>query len=75
MRKKGVLILSDGTRYEGEVFGAEKPVSGEVVFSTAMTGYTESLTDPSFEGQILVSTYPLVGNYGCLLYTSPSPRD
>lgn len=64
MRKKGVLILSDGTRYEGEVFGAEKPVSGEVVFSTAMTGYTESLTDPSFEGQILVSTYPLVGNYG-----------
>ncbi len=64
MRKKGTLILSDGTRYEGEVFGAEAPANGEVVFSTAMTGYTESLTDPSFEGQILVSTYPLVGNYG-----------
>lgn len=64
MRQKGYLLLSDGTRYEGELFGATHSVSGEVVFSTAMTGYTESLTDPSFEGQILVSTYPLVGNYG-----------
>lgn len=64
MRRKGVLELSDGTIYEGEVIGAEVQVSGEVVFSTAMTGYTESLSDPSFAGQILVSTYPIVGNYG-----------
>lgn len=64
MRRKGVLVLSDGTRFEGEVVGAEVQVSGEVVFSTAMTGYTESLTDPSYAGQILVQTYPIVGNYG-----------
>lgn len=64
MRKKGVLILSDGTRYEGEVIGANIQVSGEVVFNTAMTGYTESLTDPSYAGQILVETYPIIGNYG-----------
>lgn len=64
MRKKGVLVLSDGTRYKGKVIGAEVQVSGEVVFNTAMTGYTESLTDPSYAGQILVETYPIIGNYG-----------
>ena len=64
MSKEGALILEDGTRYEGRLFGAENAVAGEVVFSTAMTGYTESLSDPSFAGQILVSTYPIVGNYG-----------
>lgn len=64
MRRKGTLILSDGTRYTGEVVGAEVQVSGEVVFSTAMTGYTEGLTDPSYAGQILVETYPIIGNYG-----------
>jgi carbamoyl-phosphate synthase small subunit len=58
------LILEDGTVFEGKSFGYAKSVSGEVVFNTAMTGYTESLTDPSYKGQILVSTYPLVGNYG-----------
>lgn len=63
-RKKGSLILSDGTIYEGLVFGATDSVAGEVVFSTSMTGYTESLSDPSYEGQILVATYPLQGNYG-----------
>src|SRR5512133_364760 len=58
------LILDDGTRFTGQSFGAQKAVSGEVVFNTAMTGYPESLTDPSYKGQILVLTYPLIGNYG-----------
>lgn len=58
------LILDDGTRFHGKSFGYEKPVAGEVVFNTAMTGYPESLTDPSYAGQILALTYPLVGNYG-----------
>lgn len=58
------LVLEDGTVFIGKSFGYNKSVSGEVVFSTAMTGYTESLTDPSFRGQILVSTYPIIGNYG-----------
>jgi carbamoyl-phosphate synthase small subunit len=58
------LILEDGTVFKGRSFGHHKSVAGEVVFNTAMTGYPESLTDPSYEGQILVSTYPLVGNYG-----------
>ncbi|GAC1604984.1 MAG: glutamine-hydrolyzing carbamoyl-phosphate synthase small subunit [Hymenobacter sp.] len=58
------LILEDGTEIQGESFGAFTSAAGEVVFSTAMTGYPESLTDPSFAGQILVLTYPMVGNYG-----------
>ncbi len=62
--RKAKLILEDGTVLEGRSFGCEKPVSGEVVFNTAMTGYPESLTDPSYKGQILVLTYPLIGNYG-----------
>ena len=62
--KKATLILEDGSRFEGESFGCEKPVTGEVVFNTAMTGYPESLTDPSYAGQLMVLTYPLVGNYG-----------
>ena len=62
--KKAVLILEDGTRFEGKSFGYEASTSGEVVFNTAMTGYPESLTDPSYEGQILVTTYPILGNYG-----------
>ena len=62
--KSAVLILEDGTRFEGKSFGYEASTSGEVVFSTAMTGYPESLTDPSYEGQILVTTYPILGNYG-----------
>ena len=59
-----VLILEDGSRYQGIAFGSLRNVSGEVVFNTAMTGYPESLTDPSYAGQILVSTFPLIGNYG-----------
>lgn len=58
------LILKDGTQYEGESFGAEAASAGEVVFNTGMTGYPESLTDPSYFGQILVLTYPIIGNYG-----------
>jgi len=58
------LILEDGTVFQGNAFGAKKPVSGEVVFNTGMIGYPESLTDPSYFGQILVLTYPLIGNYG-----------
>jgi carbamoyl-phosphate synthase small subunit len=64
MVRKGRLVLEDGTRYEGEFFGANQPVAGEVVFNTGMVGYPESLTDPSYAGQILTLTYPLVGNYG-----------
>ena len=66
--KKARLVLQDGTVYEGTSFGYEKSVSGEVVFYTAMTGYPESLTDPSYKGQILVPTYPMIGNYGVPVY-------
>lgn len=63
-QKKATLILEDGTQFKGFSFGATKSCSGEVVFNTGMTGYPESLTDPSYLGQILVSTYPIIGNYG-----------
>jgi len=62
--KQARLTLEDGTVFIGKSFGSEKSVAGEVVFYTAMTGYPESLTDPSYTGQILVSTYPMIGNYG-----------
>lgn len=62
--RRATLILEDGSRFEGKSFGYECSTAGEVVFNTAMTGYPESLTDPSYEGQILVTTYPLLGNYG-----------
>ncbi len=58
------FILQDGTIFQGKSFGAEKSVSGEAVFATGMMGYPESLTDPSYKGQILILTYPLIGNYG-----------
>jgi carbamoyl-phosphate synthase small subunit len=63
------LVLEDGTELSGRSFGAARAVGGEVVFNTAMTGYVETLTDPSYRGQILVCTYPLIGNYGV-----PAPR-
>ena len=63
-RVKVQLTLEDGTTWYGRSFGSEIPAAGEVVFNTAMTGYPESLTDPSYRGQILCLTYPLVGNYG-----------
>ena len=62
--KQASLVLEDGTVFHGKSFGHEASTSGEVVFNTAMTGYPESLTDPSYEGQILVTTYPILGNYG-----------
>lgn len=62
--EKAVLTLEDGTQFNGISFGAEKSISGEVVFNTGMVGYYESLSDPSYRGQILVFTYPLIGNYG-----------
>ena len=62
--KKAALVLSDGSIFFGKGFGATGRRVGEIVFTTNMTGYEESLTDPSYAGQILVSTYPLIGNYG-----------
>ncbi len=62
--QKLTLTLKDGTKITGKAFGAFEETEGEVVFTTGMTGYTESLTDPSFKDQILVLTYPLIGNYG-----------
>lgn len=64
MKKIGKLILSDGKTFTGYSFGYEGPTAGEVVFATGMVGYPEAITDPSFEGQLLTMTYPLIGNYG-----------
>ncbi len=67
--KKVTLTLDDGTQFHGSSFGYERNISAEVVFNTAMMGYPESLTDPSYAGQMLVSTFPLVGNYGVPPFT------
>ncbi len=64
MKKKAILALSDGKLFEGFSFGAEGETTGEVVFNTSMMGYQEILTDPSYKGQIVAMTYPLIGNYG-----------
>ena len=61
---KAMLVLEDGTIFEGRSFGATGESFGEVVFNTSMTGYQEILTDPSYKGQIVTMTYPLIGNYG-----------
>ena len=61
---KAILALEDGTIFEGQAFGATASVAGEVCFNTSMTGYQEILTDPSYKGQIVTMTYPLIGNYG-----------
>ncbi len=63
-QKKGIIALEDGTFFEGISFGADGEKTGEVVFNTSMTGYQEILTDPSYKGQIVTMTYPLIGNYG-----------
>src|ERR1044072_7762056 len=68
------LLLEDGMRLDGLACGAESPVTGEVVFNTAMTGYQESVTDPSYAGQIIVFTYPLIGNYGVSAAAMESDR-
>src|SRR5438876_377261 len=70
MNREGMLVLEDGYTVEGRVFGFPRAASGEVVFTTGMVGYPEALTDPSYRGQILVFTYPLIGNYGV-----PAPPD
>ena len=70
--RRMVLELKDGMTLQGYSFGAEKSIAGELVFQTGMVGYPEAITDPSYEGQILVITYPLVGNYGV---PDPSLRD
>src|SRR3989338_10392400 len=64
LKKDVKLVLEDNSVFYGYSFGAESSVSGEVVFNTGMVGYPESLTDPSYKGQILCLTYPLIGNYG-----------
>lgn len=70
------LLLEDGTVFPGTAFGAHRESVGEMVFTTAMTGYLETLTDPSYFGQIVVQTFPLIGNYGIIPsdFESPSPR-
>ncbi|MDR2602689.1 MAG: glutamine-hydrolyzing carbamoyl-phosphate synthase small subunit [Spirochaetaceae bacterium] len=70
---KASLILEDGAEFSGFSFGAPQASAGEVVFTTSMTGYPQSLTDPSFRGQILVSTYPMIGNYGVPLTPQGEP--
>ncbi|MCX6251232.1 MAG: glutamine-hydrolyzing carbamoyl-phosphate synthase small subunit [Bacteroidetes bacterium] len=72
--EKALLILEDGTTFMGHSFGAQLSNAGEVVFNTAMTGYPESLTDPSYCGQILVLTYPIVGNYGVPPFSTEEER-
>ena len=64
MSKKAYLVLADGSVYEGKTFGSENNAYGEVVFNTGMIGYQEMLTDPSYAGQIVMPTFPLIGNYG-----------
>lgn len=71
---KAILALEDGTVFEGESFGATGECTGEIVFNTSMAGYQEILTDPSYKGQIVVMTYPLIGNYGVNDKDSESSR-
>lgn len=66
MGQRAYLLLENGLVFEGESFGAQREVTGELVFTTAMTGYLETLTDPSYYGQIVVQTFPLIGNYGVI---------
>lgn len=66
MSRTAYLILENGTVFEGKAFGAEKETMGELVFTTAMTGYLETLTDPSYYGQVVIQTFPLIGNYGVI---------
>lgn len=69
---EAILVLENGLQFPGRAFGHSSAAAGEVVFNTAMTGYPESLTDPSYKGQILVATYPMIGNYG-VPAASPAP--
>jgi carbamoyl-phosphate synthase small subunit len=73
-REDGYVLLEDGTRFDGEWCGAEGPAVGEVVFTTGMSGYQESMTDPSFAGQLIAFTYPHIGNYGASAEAMESDR-
>ena len=66
MAKEAYLILENGTVFKGKSFGYEKEVTGEVVFTTSMSGYLETITDPSLYGQIITQTFPSLGNYGVI---------
>src|SRR5215204_5399990 len=70
----GYVLLEDGTRLDGELLGSGGEVTGEVVFNTSMTGYQEAVTDPSYAGQIITFTYPLIGNYGVSAQAMESDR-
>ena len=70
----GYVLLEDGARFDGELGEDGESVTGEVVFNTAMTGYQESVTDPSYAGQIITFTYPLIGNYGVAQAAMESDR-
>jgi len=70
----GYVLLEDGTRFDGEWCGAEAPAVGEIVFTTGMSGYQESMTDPSFAGQLITFTYPHIGNYGVSSHAMESER-
>src|SRR5208282_3213249 len=74
MDQPAKLALEDGSVYSGRAFGAAGETAGEVVFNTSMTGYQEVLTDPSYTGQIVTMTYPLIGNYGVTLEDEESSR-
>ena len=71
---KAYLILADGTVFEGSSIGAEGKTIGETVFTTGMTGYIETLTDPSYFGQIVTQTFPLIGNYGVIAEDTESKK-
>jgi carbamoyl-phosphate synthase small subunit len=73
-RGSGFVLLEDGRRFDGELCGAAGPITGEVVFNTSMTGYQEAVTDPSYAGQLITFTYPLIGNYGVSAEAMESDR-
>ena len=73
-RRRATLVLEDGALFEGRSFAGEGEVAGEVVFTTSMVGYQETVTDPSYRGQIVLFTYPLIGNYGVIPGDDESPK-
>ncbi|MBQ7864904.1 MAG: carbamoyl phosphate synthase small subunit, partial [Clostridia bacterium] len=72
MEKKGYLLLEDGTLYTGVLRGAQKDAAAELVFLTSVVGYMDTLTDPAYEGQIVVQTFPAIGNYGVVPLDTPA---
>src|ERR1700689_592239 len=74
MSSTAYVMLEDGTRFDGEACGAEGHAVGEIVFTTGMSGYQESMTDPSFAGQLIAYTYPHIGNYGVSSQAMESER-